>query len=90
VLHSVPGRRRTLPRRKASVAAEITGKIVAVMVEGGMVVDEGQVVAKLDSVLAEKDLELAKSRADSAEAAVAVISADLEDANRILARACEL
>jgi len=57
------------------------------MVEEGMVVDEGQVVAKLDSVLAEKDLELAKSRADSAEAAIAVISADLEDANRILARA---
>jgi RND family efflux transporter MFP subunit len=74
-------------RRKATVAAEITGKIVAVMVEEGMVVDEGQVVAKLDSVLAEKDLELAKSRADSAEAAIAVISADLEDANRILARA---
>jgi RND family efflux transporter MFP subunit len=74
-------------RRKATIAAEITGKIVAVMVEEGMVVDEGQVVAKLDSVLAEKDLELAKSRADSAEAAVAVISADLEDANRIVARA---
>ena len=74
-------------RRKATVAAEITGKIVAVMVEEGMVVDEGQVVAKLDRVLAEKDLELAKSRADSAEAAIAVISADLEDANRILARA---
>jgi RND family efflux transporter MFP subunit len=74
-------------RRKATIAAEITGKIVAVMVEEGMVVDEGQVVAKLDSVLAEKDLELARSRADSAEAAIAVISADLEDANRILARA---
>src|SRR6516164_7642033 len=74
-------------RRKATVAAEITGKIVAVLVEEGMVVDEGQVVAKLDSVLAEKDLDLAKSRADSAEAAIAVISADLEDANRILARA---
>ena len=74
-------------RRKATVAAEITGKIVAVMVEEGMVVDEGQVVAKLDSVLAEKDLELAKSRAESAEAAIGIISADLEDANRILARA---
>jgi RND family efflux transporter MFP subunit len=73
-------------RRKATVAAEISGKIVAVLVEEGMVVDEGQVVAKLDSVLAEKDLELAKSRADSAEAAIAIISADIEDANRILAR----
>src|SRR6516164_5638235 len=74
-------------RRKATVAAEITGKIVAVLVEEGMVVDEGQVVAKLDSVLAEKDVDLAKSRADSSEAAIGIISADLEDANRILGRA---
>jgi RND family efflux transporter MFP subunit len=74
-------------RRKATVAAEITGKIVAVLVEEGMVVKEGQVIAKLDSVLAEKELELAKSRAEAAEAAIGIISADLEDANRILARA---
>jgi HlyD family secretion protein len=74
-------------RRKATVAAEITGKVVAVMVEGGMVVKEGQELALLDSVLAEKDLALAKSRVESAEAAVAVISADLDDAVRIVARA---
>jgi len=74
-------------RRKATVAAEITGKVVAVMVEEGMVVKEGQELARLDSVLAEKDLALAKSRVESAEAAIAVISADLEDAVRIVARA---
>jgi HlyD family secretion protein len=74
-------------RRKATVAAEITGKVVAVMVEEGMIVKEGQVLARLDSVLAEKDLALAKSRADSAEAAIAVITADLEDAARIVTRA---
>ena len=74
-------------RRKATVAAEITGKVVAVMVEEGMVVKEGQELALLDSVLAEKDLALAKSRVESAEAAVAVISADLDDAVRIVVRA---
>jgi RND family efflux transporter MFP subunit len=74
-------------RRKATVAAEITGKVVAVQVEEGMIVKEGQELARLDSVLAEKDLALAKSRIESAEAAIAVISADLEDANRIAARA---
>ena len=74
-------------RRKATVAAEITGKVVAVMVEEGMIVKEGQELARLDSVLAENDLALAKSRIESAEAAIGVISADLEDAMRIVARA---
>jgi len=74
-------------RRKATVAAEITGKVVAVMVEEGMIVKEGQELARLDSVLAQQDLALAKSRIESAEAAIGVISADLEDAMRIVARA---
>jgi HlyD family secretion protein len=74
-------------RRKATVAAEITGKVVAVMVEEGMIVKAGQELARLDSVLAENDLALAKSRIESAEAAIGVISADLEDAMRIVARA---
>src|SRR5215831_2490260 len=74
-------------RRKATVAAEITGKVVVVLVEEGMIVREGQELARLDSVLAEQDLALAKSRIESAEAAIAVISADLEDALRIVARA---
>ena len=74
-------------RRKATVAAEITGKVVEVLVEEGNVVKEGQVLARLDSMLAEKDLALAKSRIESAEAAIAVISADLEDALRIVTRA---
>src|SRR5215468_2601426 len=73
-------------RRKATIAADITGKVTEVLVEEGMVVQAGQVVARLDSVLAEKDLALAQSRAASAEAAIAMITADLEDANRILGR----
>lgn len=73
-------------RRKATVAAEITGKVVAVYVDEGMTVTEGQVVARLDSVLAEKDYELAKSRVDSAEAAINIVAAEFEDAKRILSR----
>jgi RND family efflux transporter MFP subunit len=73
-------------RRKATVAAEITGKVVEVFIDEGMTVTEGQVVARLDSVLAEKDYELARSRAETADAAIAAISADLEDANRIMTR----
>lgn len=73
-------------RRKATVAAEITGKVVEVFIDEGMTVTEGQVVARLDSVLAEKDFELSRSRAESADAAVAAITADLEDATRIMTR----
>jgi HlyD family secretion protein len=73
-------------RRKATVAAEITGKVVETMVEEGMVVQAGQVIARLDSVLADKDLALAQSRASAAEAAVAAIEADLREAERVLHR----
>ncbi|MBR1144186.1 efflux RND transporter periplasmic adaptor subunit [Bradyrhizobium sp. AUGA SZCCT0431] len=73
-------------RRKATVAAEITGKVVEVFIDEGMTVSEGQVVARLDSVLAERDYELARSRAETANAAIAAINADLEDATRIMSR----
>ncbi|KRQ88478.1 efflux RND transporter periplasmic adaptor subunit [Bradyrhizobium valentinum] len=73
-------------RRKATVAAEITGKVVEVFIDEGMTVTEGQIVARLDSVLAEKDYELARSRAETADAAIAAITADLEDATRIMSR----
>jgi RND family efflux transporter MFP subunit len=73
-------------RRKATVAAEITGKVIEILIEEGMVVQAGQVVARLDSVLAEKDLALARSRVESSEAAIAMTTADLEEATRILTR----
>jgi len=73
-------------RRKATVAAEITGKVVEIFIDEGMTVTEGQVVARLDSVLAERDYELARSRVETADAAVAAITADLEDATRIMSR----
>jgi RND family efflux transporter MFP subunit len=73
-------------RRKATVAAEITGKVVEVFIDEGMTVTEGQIVARLDSVLAEKDYELARSRVETAEAAIAAINADLQDATRIMSR----
>jgi HlyD family secretion protein len=73
-------------RRKATVAAEITGKVVEVFIDEGMTVTDGQVVARLDSVLAERDYELARSRVETADAAMAAIEADLQDATRIMTR----
>src|SRR5208283_5868713 len=69
-------------RRKATVAAEITGKVKDLMIDEGQAVEAGQVLARLDSVLAEKDLALSQSRASASEAAVAAIAADLADAER--------
>jgi RND family efflux transporter MFP subunit len=73
-------------RRKATVAAEITGKVVEVFIDEGMTVTDGQIVARLDSVLAEKDYELARSRVETADAATAAINAELQDASRIMSR----
>jgi RND family efflux transporter MFP subunit len=73
-------------RRKATVAAEVTGKVVDLLVDEGTVVEAGQVLARLDSVLVEKDLALAQSRAEAAEAASAAVAADLRDAERIFNR----
>jgi HlyD family secretion protein len=73
-------------RRKATVAAEITGKVVEIFIDEGMTVTDGQIVARLDSVLAERDHELAQSRAEAADAAIAAITADLQDATRIMTR----
>jgi RND family efflux transporter MFP subunit len=73
-------------RRKATVAAEVTGKVVELLVDEGMVVEAGQVLARLDDVLAEKDYALAQTRVEASDAAVAAIAADLADAERILNR----
>lgn len=73
-------------RRRATVASEITGKVRDVLVDEGMIVEAGQVLARLDSILAEKDLALSKSRAEASEAAIAATAADLRDAERIFNR----
>ena len=73
-------------RRKATIASEITGKVVELRVDEGNVVEAGQILAQLDSSLAETDLALARSRALASQAAVGAIAADLRDAERIFNR----
>jgi HlyD family secretion protein len=73
-------------RRKATVAAEVTAKVVEVQVHEGMMVKKGDVLARLDSVLPERDVALARSKADAAEAAIGAVAADLQDAERIMNR----
>jgi len=77
-------------RRKATVSSEITGRIVEVLIEEGTVVEEGQIVARLDDTLAQVDLDLAKASVRSAEARITEISANLKEAKLVLARTEEL
>ncbi len=77
-------------RRRATVAAEITGRVAAVLVDEGMAVKQGQLLARLDDTLARTDLATATSRVDSATASTVATRAQLADAERILKRTQDL
>lgn len=77
-------------RRTATVSAEITGRVQDVLVDDGMVVRQGQEVARLDDRLARIDLELSRARVASAAAQIDALTADLKDAERILQRIASL
>jgi RND family efflux transporter MFP subunit len=68
------------PRRRATVAAKITGRVVDMLVDEGMVVEEGQILARLD----ESD---ARTRLRSADADVKVAAAQVPDARAALSMA---
>jgi RND family efflux transporter MFP subunit len=53
-------------RRAATVSSKITGKVVAVLVEEGMEIREGQVLARLDDAIPRKQLSLAEAQLASA------------------------
>jgi RND family efflux transporter MFP subunit len=67
-------------RRQATVSSEITGKVAEVLVEEGMRVEAGQVVALLDASTQNAQLALARAQADAARAALAEVEAQLRSA----------
>ena len=67
-------------RRQATVSSEVTGKVVAVLIEEGMRVEAGQIVARLDDSTQQAQLGLAKAQVESARAALAEIEAELRNA----------
>ena len=58
-------------RRQATVSSKITGKVVDVLVEEGMEIREGQVLAHLDDSIPRKQLALAESQLGSQRRALA-------------------
>lgn len=74
-------------RSRATVAAEVTGRVVEVRVEEGQVVRKGDVLAVLDASIAQADNATSMARKVSAEASVAAAQAQFEEARQALARA---
>jgi len=78
------------PRRRATVAAKITGRVKEMLVEEGMQVAEGQILARLDDSDALAAFAAAKADRAVAAAAVPGLEANLKDAEKTLTRAREL
>src|SRR4029453_10807719 len=69
-------------RRQATVSAKITGKVAEVLIEEGMRVKEGDVLARLDDTEAKAQLALAKAQLTAARAQLAEIRTQLAQAER--------
>jgi RND family efflux transporter MFP subunit len=58
-------------RRQATVSSKITGKVVEVFIEEGMIVEDGQILARLDDSNVLVSLRLGEAQLDSAESSLA-------------------
>lgn len=74
------------PRRRATVAAKITGRVTEVLVDEGMQVRKGQVLARLDDSDAQARYRAAAADRDVAEANLAELEVNLANAERNLRR----
>jgi len=77
-------------RRAATVSSKVTGKVTEVLVEEGMKVKEGQVLARLDDTNVTASLRLARAQLESARAALAETRVRLNEAEQDLRRQTEL
>ncbi|HET6604428.1 MAG TPA: efflux RND transporter periplasmic adaptor subunit [Xanthomonadaceae bacterium] len=77
-------------RRQATVSAKITGKVAEVLIEEGMRVEQGQLMARLDDTDAQAQQELSRGQLAAARSQLGEIQANLSLAERELARQREL
>jgi len=78
------------PRRRATIAAKITGRVTGVFFDEGTRVAEGQLLARLDDSDVRRVLETARADRDSSEAAIADYEIQLRNAEITLKRAQQL
>jgi RND family efflux transporter MFP subunit len=69
-------------RRAATVSSKVTGKVIEVLVEEGMKVEAGQVLARIDSLNVQASLRLSEAQLESARQGLKEIKANLDQAQR--------
>jgi RND family efflux transporter MFP subunit len=77
-------------RRAATVSSKVTGKVIEVLIEEGMKVEAGQVLARLDASNVEAGLRLAEAQLGAARAFLEETKPNLAFAHRELKRFTEL
>jgi RND family efflux transporter MFP subunit len=78
------------PRRRATIAAKITGRVTGVFFDEGTRVTEGQLLATLDDADVKRSLDSAKADREAAQAAIADYEVQLKNALILLHRAEQL
>jgi RND family efflux transporter MFP subunit len=78
------------PRRRATIAAKITGRVTSVHFDEGTRVQEGQLLATLDDSDVQRQLQSANADRDTSQAAIADYDVQLKNAEKELVRAEKL
>jgi len=78
------------PRRRATIAAKITGRVTGVYFDEGTRVAQGQLLATLDDSDVKRAFDSAKADRDAAQAAIADYEVQLKNAQILLHRADQL
>jgi HlyD family secretion protein len=73
-------------RRRATVSSKMTGKVIEVLVEEGMAVKAGQVLARLDDTTLRRYLELADAELAASRRVAAEMEVRLKEARQTLER----
>lgn len=77
-------------RRQATVSSKFTGRVVEVLIEEGMHVQAGQVLARLDAATPSASLRLAEAEANAAQSALQETRVRIEEARLEMQRASSL
>ncbi len=79
-----------IARRQATVSAKVTGKVVEVLIEEGMQVKEGQVLARLDDSIPRGEYALSAAQLSAARAGLRELDTQLRQARLDERRAADL
>ena len=79
-----------IARRMATVSSKITGKVMEVLIEEGMAVEEGQLLAVLDDSINRAQLALSESQVAAAEVGIEELDVQIRQAKLNLERSRDL